>query len=85
MSYNTLGGFPSQQLSFNKKGKSWRKRCVDFGDNHSLLPYHLTRKAVSVMKINYDLINGKVHMADMKTLLNPYGLTASFIPENIQH
>ena len=85
MAYNTLGGFPSQQLSFNKKGKSWRKRCVDFGDNHSLLHYHLTRKAVSAMKINYDLINGKIHMADMKVLLNPYGLTASFIPDNIQH
>ena len=85
MAYNTIGGFPAQQLSFNKKGKAWRKRCIDFGDNHSLMHYHLTRKSVFAMKTNYDLINGKIHMSDLKMLLNPYNIDASFIPENIQH
>lgn len=85
MAYNAIGGFPAQQLSFNKKGKAWRKKCVDFGDNHSLLHYHLTRKSVFAMKTNYDLINGKIHMNDLKMLLNPYNLDASFIPDNIQH
>ena len=85
MAYNTIGGFPAQQLSFNKKGKAWRKRCIDFGDNHSLMHYHLTRKSVFAMKTNYDLINGKIHMNDLKMLLNPYNIDASFIPENIQH
>lgn len=85
MAYNAIGGFPAQQLTFNKKGKAWRKRCVDFGDQHSLLHYHLTRKSVFAMKINYDLINGKIHMNDLKMLINPYNLEASFIPDNIQH
>lgn len=85
MAYNAIGGFPSQQLTYNKKGKKWRKACVDFGDNHSLLHYHLTRKSVYTMKINYDLLNGKIHMSDFKMLLNPYDLEASFIPDNIQH
>lgn len=85
MAYNAIGGFPAQQLSFNKKGKAWRKKCVDFGDNHSLMHYHLTRKSVFAMKTNYDLINGKIHMNDLKMLLNPYNIDASFIPENIQH
>ena len=85
MAYNAIGGFPAQQLSFNKKGKAWRKRCVDFGDDHSLVHYHLTRKSVRAMKINYDLINGKIHMDDFKMLVNPFNLEASFIPENIQH
>ena len=85
MAYNAIGGFPAQQLTFNKKGKKWRKLCVDFGDNHSLLHYHLTRKSVHAMKINYDLINGKIHMSDLKMLINPYDLDASFIPDNIQH
>ena len=85
MAYNAIGGFPPQQLTFNKKGKAWRRRCVDFGDNHSLLHYHLTRKSVLAMRINYDLINGKIHMEDLKALVNPYGLNASFIPESIQH
>ena len=85
MAYNAIGGFPAQQLAFSKKGKKFRKACVDFGDNHSLLHYHLTRKSVFAMKINYDLLNGKIHMNDLKMLINPYNIDASFIPENIQH
>lgn len=85
MSYNVLGGFPAQQLSFSRKNKSWRRSCVDFGDNHSLLHYHLTRKSVRAMKINYDLLNGVLHMSDLKALTNPYDLEASFIPDRIQH
>lgn len=85
MAYNAIAGFPAQQLTFNRKGKKWRKQCVDFGDNHSLLHYHLTRKSVFAMKINYDLLNGKIHMNDLKALINPYSLEASFIPDNIQH
>lgn len=85
MAYNAIGGFPSQQLSFSRKNKAWRKKCVDFGDDHSLLHYHLTRKSVFAMKINYDLLNGKIHMSDFKLLLNPFNLDASFIPDNIQH
>ena len=85
MAYNAIGGFPPQQLSFSRKNKAWRKRCVDFGDNHSLMHYHLTRKSVFSMKINYDLLNGKIHMNDLKMLINPYELDASFIPDAIQH
>lgn len=85
MSYNAIGGFPSQQLSFSRKNKTWRKKCVDFGDDHSLLHYHLTRKSVHAMKINYDLLNGKIHRNDLKALINPYNLDASFIPDSIQH
>ena len=85
MAYNAIGGFPSQQLSFSRKNKAWRRKCVDFGDSHSLLHYHLTRKSVFAMKINYDLLNGKLHMGDLKALINPYDLDASFIPDNIQH
>jgi len=85
MTYNSAGGFPSQQLSFNRKNKVWRKACVDFGDNHSILHYHLARKSAYQMKIDYDLINGRIHMEDLKAFVNPYGLDASFIPDNIQH
>lgn len=85
MSYNSICKFPAQQLPFNKKGKKFRKACVDFGDNHSILHYHLSRKSVYQMKIDYDLLNGKIHMSDLKAFVNPYGLDASFIPDNIQH
>lgn len=85
MSYSVIGGFPPQQLSFSRKNKAWRKQCVDWGDNHSLLHYHLARKSVYNMKINYDLLNGIIHPSDMKAYLNPYNIDASFIPDSIQH
>lgn len=85
MAYNAIGGFPSQQLSYNRKNKAWRKKCVDFGDDHSLLHHHLARKSVVDMRINYDLLNGRLHMEDLKLYINPFSLDASFIPDNIQH
>ena len=85
MSYSAIGGFPPQQLPFSKKNKMWRRRVVDFADSYSMMHYHVTRKAVEDMKINYDLLNGKVYMDDMKLVVNPYGIDASFIPDQIQH
>lgn len=85
MAYSALGGFPPQQLSYNRKNKAWRKRCVDFGDDHSLLHHHLARKSVIDMRINYDLLNGKLHVEDLKLYINPFGLDASFILDSIQH
>ena len=85
MAYNMIGGFPSQQLSFKRKDKKWRRKCVDFADDHSLLHYNLARKSVRAMKINYDLMNGRIHMDDMRLIVNPYNIDASFIPDNIQH
>lgn len=79
------GGFPQQQLSFSKKNKKWRKSVVDFADSKTLLHHPLTRKSVFTMKINYDLLNGKLHMDDLKALMNPYSIEASFIPDAIQH
>ena len=85
MAYSAIGGFPSQQLPFSKKNKTWRRKCVDFADGFSILHHHVTRKTVEDMKINYDLLNGKIHMEDMKLVVNPYGIDASFIPDQIQH
>lgn len=58
---------------------------MDFADSRSLLHYRLTRKSVYNMEVNYDLVNGKLHMEDMKLYLNPYNLNASFIPDGLQH
>jgi hypothetical protein len=85
MSYSAIGGFPSQQLSFRRKNKEWRRKCVDFGDDHSLLRYNLARKSVRAMQVNYDLLHGKLHMEELKKLVNPFNINASFIPDDIQH
>lgn len=37
------------------------------------------------MKVNYDLINGIIHMEDVASVLNPGDISTAFIPDKIQH
>ena len=76
---------PPQQLSFSKKNKAWRKKHLDWADSKTFFNYSLVRKSVIHKKINYDLLNGKLHMDDLELILNPEKLQAGFIPERIQH
>ena len=77
--------FPPQQLSFSKKNKAWRKKHCDWADSKSLFNYSLVRNSVIHKKINYDLLNGKLHMDDLMTVINPENIQAGFIPTKIQH
>ena len=77
--------FPAQQLPMSRKGKQWRKDCVDFADSTLHYNYALVRHSVVHQKINYDLLAGKLHMDDLQLLTNPEGLKAGFIPDRIQH
>ena len=58
---------------------------MDFGDDFSLLHSNLAVKSVHNMQVNYDLLHGKLHMEELKKLVNPFHIEASFIPDNIQH
>ena len=82
---NFTNSFPPQQLPFSKKNKAWRKKCVDWGDSKTFFNYNLVRKSVIHKRINYDLLNGKLHMNDLELVLNPENIQAGFIPERIQH
>jgi hypothetical protein len=77
--------FPPQQLSFSRKNKAWRKKHCDWADSKSLFNYSLVRKSVIHKKINYDLINGKLHMDDLILVINPDNISAGFIPDKVQH
>lgn len=77
--------FPAQQLPASRKTKAWRKSCVDFADNKLHVNYSKIRHSVLHQRINYDLMNGKLHMEDLELLCNPEGLKAKFIPDKIQH
>ena len=77
--------FPRQQLPFSKKNKAWRKSCVDWADSKTFFNHSLVRKSVVHKKINYDLLNGKLTMSDMQSVLNPENIKAGFIPDRIQH
>lgn len=77
--------FPPQQLPLSKKTKAWRKQVLDWGANRATLTNTLVRNSVMHKKINYDLINGKVHIKDMMSIINPDNVKAEFIPKQIQH
>ena len=77
--------FPRQQLPFKAKSKAWRKACVDWGDSKTFFNYSPVRKSVIHKKINYDLVNGKLHMEDMQAVINPENLKVGYIPDRIFH
>lgn len=78
-------GFPTQQLSFSAKTKKWRRACVDWASDLGTITYSPVRKSIIHKKINYDLLNGILHMRDLELLINPEHLDAGFIPDKIQH
>ena len=86
MSITIFSGFPRQQLSYKQKGFKWGKQCVDFADNKgSLIGSSSVKSSVLHKKINYDLVNMKVHKEDIAYVLNPNKLKANFIPDTLQH
>lgn len=80
-----LINLPPQQLPFSKKNKKWRKAHLDWADSKTFFNYSLVRKSVIHKKINYDLLNGKLHMSDIELVLNPDNIKVGFVPDRIQH
>lgn len=76
---------PPEQLPFKKKGKKWRESHLNWADDHSFVNSSSVRKSVLNKQINYDLVNGVVHLNDMMLVLNPAELSNVFVPESIQH
>ena len=76
---------PPQHLSFRRKTKKWRKQIVDWADSRTFFNYSPVRNSVIHKKINYDLLNGKLHMQDLEIVVNPENQSAGFIPDRIQH
>lgn len=76
---------PQQQLPFKRKNKKWRKQIVDWADSKTFFNSNPVRNTIIHKKINYDLMNGKIHMQDLEMLVNPENQSAGYIPESIQH
>lgn len=76
---------PPQQLPFSKKTKEWRKKHLDWASSKTFFNYNLVRNSIIHKRINYDLLNGKLHMSDLEIVLNPENIKAGYIPKNIQH
>ena len=82
---NKFVQFPPQQLPFSKKNKAWRKKHCDWAESKTFFNYSLVRNSFIHKKINYDLLNGKLHMKDLMMVINPDNIDAGFIPDKIQH
>ena len=77
--------FPSQKLTYKKKGKSWRRDHLDWADSNSYLNNSNIRRKLKHKRINLNLYNGKLDVNDMKLILNPGGMEKYYIPDAIQH
>ena len=84
MEYNIFS-FPEQQISNASKTKAWRKRHLDYIDNMNSMNESAIRQDIYIKRINQDLTLGKLHMEDLQLVLNPDGVEAGYIPDNIQH
>lgn len=76
---------PPQQLPFSRKTKEWRKKHLDWASTKAIFNHSLVRKSVLHKKINYDLLDGKLNMADLEIILNPTNVQLNTIPDRIQH
>lgn len=77
--------FPSQKLTYKKKGKAWRRDHLDWADNNSYLNNSNIRRKLKNKRINLNLYNGKLDISDMKLILNPGGMEKYYVPDAIQH
>lgn len=79
------GNLPPQRLSFSRKNKAWRVAHLQWADSKTFFNYSPVRNSVIHKKINYDLLNGKLHMQDLELVLNPEQIKEKFTPSTIQH
>ena len=80
-----IHNLPSQRIAYSKKNKEWRKKHLDWAEGRTYFNYSPVRNSVTHKKINYDLVNGILHMQDLGMIVNPDNIEAGFIPEKIHH
>lgn len=84
-SVNIEDGFPAQKISWRKKTKAWGAQCVEYGASRNAFTDISVRNSLIHKRVNYDLINGKIHMWDLATVLNASDLGEDLVPDKIQH
>lgn len=77
--------FPRQTLPYKSKGDKWRDAVMSWAEKKTYFSDSPVRKSVVHSKINYDLLNGIIHMEDVAAILNPGNISTAFLPEKIQH
>ena len=78
------------KLTDRQKTKKWyRDKIDDLATRHTSINYTTFSKGefdrYSQIRINQDLYNNKIHIEDLKKVLNPFGKKISKINANIKH
>ena len=76
---------PPQKLSYRQKDKEWRKKHLDWADTRTFRFDSPIRKSFINKRVNYNLVNGIIDMADVELIINPDSVNAGYIPTQIQH
>lgn len=84
MNYTGIS-LPRQKLSYRQKTKEWRKKNVDYADTYSFYNNEGVRKSLRNKIINFNIYNGIIDVGDLNSLVNPYHMDASFVPDSIPH
>jgi len=77
---------PIQRLPDNKKNTKWAEKNVDYAESIAL--YAQTsgiRETLSNRILHLNLYNGILDESDMKGIINPANINASYLPNNITH
>tara|TARA_R110002124_G_scaffold281430_1_gene455719 strand:- start:79733 stop:82123 length:2391 start_codon:yes stop_codon:yes gene_type:complete len=85
MSKINLKTQPRQRLAYSAKTKEWRKENIDNADKYSFYHNESVRRSLSHKIRNINLYNGILDVRDMANVVNPHGLDASYVPDNIPH
>lgn len=85
MARATFKSLPRQRLSYSAKSKKWRRENVDYGDNYSFYHNDQVRATLQNKIANHHLWNGIVDRRDIQKVINPFGMDASYVPDNIPH
>lgn len=77
--YSNPSSLPRQKLPMSQKTQEWREACIDSALS-MIGVYNNTRRSPRYKKQrNYDLLNGKIHNADLEYAVNPLGINTSGI------
>lgn len=77
--------FPSQKLSYNKKGEDWGKSCVEgslqltINSDARIRQYHYNKVK------NYDLYNDVIDLKDVESVCSPLGFDMNTFPAKMQN
>lgn len=85
MANNFSVTLPRQRLSYARKNKKWRKDVVNHCDKYSFYHNDRVRASLKNKLSNLNLYNGYVDRKDIQKVLNPFGIDASYVPDNIPH